>query len=60
MIKLSRTTLTYLINYIPNNVEKIMYEKLITSVLSYYLSETHSNMLSGSFLFRWSVKNETR
>ena len=53
----SRTTLTYLINYIPgNDIERINYEKLDMSVLSYYLRESQSNILSGFFYLGGQLK----
>lgn len=56
MTELPKTTLTYLINYIPNNTEKIMYEKLDIQVLSSYLNDTNSKYLGGSFYLGGQLK----
>ena len=57
MTESPKTTLTYLINYIPNNnAEKIMYEKLDIQVLSSYLNDTNSKYFGGSFYLGGQVK----
>jgi hypothetical protein len=57
MTELPKTTLTYLINYIPNNnTEKIIYEKLDIQVLSSYLNDTNSKYLGGSFYLGGQLK----
>jgi hypothetical protein len=57
MTELLKTTLTYLINYTPNNnAEKIMYEKLDIQVLSSYLNDTNSKYLEGSFYLGGQIK----
>jgi hypothetical protein len=57
MTELPKTTLTYLINYIPNNnTEKIMYKKLDIQVLSSYLNDTNRKYLGGSFYLGGQVK----
>jgi hypothetical protein len=57
MTELPKTTLTYLINYIPNNDnEKILYEKLDIQVLSSYLKDTESKYLGGSFYLGGQIK----
>jgi hypothetical protein len=57
MTESPKTTLTYLINYTPNNnAEKIMYEKLDIQVLSSYLNDTNSKYLGGSFYLGGQIK----
>jgi hypothetical protein len=40
MCKTPKITLSYLINYIPNDTEKLLYEKLNIQVLKLYLEDT--------------------
>jgi hypothetical protein len=57
MTESPKTTLSYLINYIPNNnAEKIMYKKLDIQVLSSYLKDTESKYLGGSFYLGGQIK----
>ncbi len=57
MTELPKTTLTYLINYVPNNdTERILYEKLDVQVLTSYLNDSKSQWFGGSFYLGGQVK----
>ena len=49
MCETPKTTLAYLINYVPNETDKPSYEKLNTQVLSSYLDDTKNVYFRGSF-----------
>jgi hypothetical protein len=49
-------TLSYLINYVPNDADKALYEKLNTQVLSSYLDDTKNAYFKGSFYLGGQIK----
>jgi len=49
MCETPKTTLAYLINYVPNETDKPSYEKLHTQVLSSYFDDTKNAYFKGSF-----------
>lgn len=57
MSEKNKITLTYLINYVPNNdIEQNMYKKLNIQVLSSYLNDTKSKYFEGSFYLGGQLK----
>jgi len=57
MSELPKTTLTYLLNYIPNNdIEMMLYKKLDITVLSSYENDTNSRYFGGSFYLGGQIK----
>jgi hypothetical protein len=56
MCETPKTTLLYLINYIPNDRDKNAYEKLNTQVLSCYLDDTKNIYFKGSFYLGGQIK----
>jgi hypothetical protein len=57
MTKTNKLTLTYLVNYIPNNdTERISYKQLNTEVLSSYLNDANSKYFGGSFYLGGQLK----
>lgn len=49
-------TLSYLINYVPNETDKSSYEKLNTQVLSSYLDDTKNIYFKGTFYLGGQIK----
>ena len=56
MCEMSKVTLSYLINYIPNETDKPSYEKLNTQVLSSYLNDTKNIYFKGTFYLGGQIK----
>ena len=56
MCETPKITLSYLINYIPNETDKPSYEKLNTQVLSSYLDDTKNVYFKGSFYLGGHIK----
>ena len=56
MCETPKITLSYLINYIPNETDNPSYEKLNTQVLSSYLDDTKNAYFKGTFYLGGQLK----